>query len=80
MDLNIRMRAFNNSEHCQAICLKLEDRFFTSLTMLGLQAKANICYTIKENLLLYCRNFSAFVIESLVFQNGFLITLIPSQI
>ena len=30
--------------------------------MLGLQAKTNICATIKENLILYCQKLSAFVV------------------
>ena len=43
-----------------AVCLKFGNKFFTSLTILGLQAKANICSTIKENPPLYCRMFSRF--------------------
>ena len=30
--------------------------------MLGLEAKVSICSTIKENLFLYCRKFSAFAV------------------
>ena len=61
MDLTIQMRIFNNVKHRHAICLKFEDIFFISLAMLGLEAKASDCSEIKENLILYCRSFSAFV-------------------
>ena len=60
------MTIFNNLKHCEAVCLKFEDKRFTSLTMSGLEAKANNCYTIKENLLLYCRKFLAFVIAAII--------------
>ena len=56
------MKIFNNLKHRHAICLKLGGKFFTSLTMLGCEAKASICSTIKENLMLYCRKFSALVV------------------
>ena len=55
------MRIFTNVKHRQEIYLKLGDRSFTSLTMLGPEAKASICSAIKENLILYCPKFSAFV-------------------
>ena len=54
------MRVFYNVKHCYAIRLKFGDKFLTFLTKLVLEATASICTTINENLLLYCRKFSAF--------------------
>ena len=55
------MKIFNNVKHRHPICLKFWSRFVTFLTVKGLEAKASICSVIKENLILYCRKFSAFV-------------------
>ena len=66
MDLTIRMTISNNVKYRHAICLKFEDRFFSLLTMLGHQANASICSTIKENLSLHCRRFSVFVIYVII--------------
>ena len=60
MDLSIRMRVMHKVKHRYAIHLKFGGKFLTSLTNLVLEAKASICTTTKENLLLHCRKFSAF--------------------
>ena len=65
------MRIFNKVKHGVidgvidgvkhgVIYLKLGDRCFTSLTMLVLESKGSVSFTIKEvkeNLLLYCLSF-----------------------
>ena len=61
MNLTIQMRIFNNVKHCQATCSKFGDKFFT-LTMLGCESKASICSAIKDNLILYCQKFLAFIV------------------
>ena len=48
------------------IRMKFRDKFLTPLIKLVLQAKANICSTIKKILLLYCRKFSAFVVVVII--------------
>ena len=53
------MRVMYNLKHRLAIRLEFGDIFLTSRTKLALEAKASICSTIKENLILYCRKFSA---------------------
>ena len=56
------MRIIYSVKDRYSIHLKIVDKFLTSLTKLLLQVKVSICSTIKENLLLYCRKFSAFVV------------------
>ena len=55
------MRVIYNVKHRYAIRLEFGDKFLTPLTKLVLEAKAIICSTVKENLHLYSRKFSAFV-------------------
>ena len=56
------MRIIYNVRHRHKIRLKSGDKFLTFLTKLVLVGKTSICSTIKENLLLYCRKFSAFAV------------------
>ena len=56
------MKIFNNLTHHHTICLKLGNRFFTSLIILGFECKAIICSTIEEKLAFYCQMFSALVV------------------
>ena len=77
MDLPFRMRIICNLKHCYAIHLNSGDKFLTSQTNLVLEAKASVCSTIKENLLLYCRKFSVFIIAVVVLH--ILITRFLSQ-
>ena len=63
MRLSIRMIVLYNVKHRYAICLKFGGTFLASLTKLVFQVKTSIYSTIKENLLLYCRTFSAFVVS-----------------
>ena len=51
-----------NIKHLYVIRLKFGDKFLTSVTKSVLEVKASTCSAIKENLLLYCRKFSAFVV------------------
>ena len=57
MDLPIRMRITYNVKYRYPICLDFGEKFSTSQTKLVLELNAEIWSTIKENLLLYCRNF-----------------------
>ena len=56
------MRILNNLKYRHAICLQLGHRYFTSLTMLVLEATPSFYSRIKENLILNCRQFSAVVV------------------
>ena len=62
MDLSIRMSIVYIVKYGYAIRLKFGDKVLTSLTKLVLQAKSSICSTIRENQLLFCRKFLAFVV------------------
>ena len=55
-----------NVKHCYAIRFEFGDDLLTSLTKLVLEAKASICSTIKENLLLYFRKFLEFVVVVII--------------
>ena len=60
------MRVMYNAKHRYAVRLKFQDKFLTSLTKSVLEEKASTWFTIKENLLLYCRKFSTFVFVVLI--------------
>ena len=60
------MRIIYNVKNCHVIRLKFGDKFSTFLTKLVLEGKASICCAIKENLVLYCRKFSAFVVVVII--------------
>ena len=60
MDLSIPMKIIYNVKQCYVIRFKFGDKFLTVLTKLELEEKVNICSTIKENLLLHCRNSTSF--------------------
>ena len=62
MDLSIRIRIIYNVRRGYAIRLKSGEKLLTFLTKQMLEGKASICSTIKENLLLYCRKFSALAV------------------
>ena len=62
MDLTVQMKTFDNAKHRHAICFEFRERFLSSLTMLGCKAKTSLCSAIKENLISYCRKFSAFIV------------------
>ena len=66
VDLAMRIRIIYNVKHCYAIHLKFVEKFLTSLSKLVLKVNTSICSTIRENLLLYCRTFSAFVIVVII--------------
>ena len=66
MDLFIRMKVIYNAKYRHAIRLKFRYKFLTSLIKLVLKAKASIYSTVKENLLLYCPKFSAFVVVVII--------------
>ena len=61
MDLSILLRIIYNVKHRYEVRMKFGYEFLTSPANIVLKKKASICSTIKENLLLYCRKFSAFI-------------------
>ena len=66
MDLTILMRKLYSVKPRYAIRLKFEGKFLAFLTKLVLKGKAKIYSTIKGNLPLYCRKFSAFVVVAII--------------
>ena len=62
----MRMTITYSTKHRNAICLKFGYKVLTSLTKLVLQAKASICSTINENLILHCCKFLAFVVVVII--------------
>ena len=55
------MRIICKVKHCYAIRLRFGSNLIAFLNKLVLKEKASISSAIKENLLLYCRKFLAFV-------------------
>ena len=56
------MRIIYNAKHRYAIRLRFGNKFLTSLTKLVLKVRVSIYFRIKENLLLFCNEFLAFVV------------------
>ena len=59
--LPLKIRILNNAKPPNIIRLKLKG-IFHIFTKLVLETKASVCSAVKEDLLLYCRKFSAFFI------------------
>ena len=66
MDLSIRIKIIYNVRRGYAIRLKYGGKLLIFVTKYVLEAKASICSTIKENLLLYCLKFSALVVVVII--------------
>ena len=67
MDLYIPIRLiYNVKNRYYAIRLTFGDKFLISTTKLVLEAKASICSAIKEDLLLHCLKFPAFVVAVII--------------
>ena len=66
MGLTICKRILNNVKPLDAIYEKFVDKFFTSLTVLGLKSKGSVSSTTKEKLFLYCRKLLAFVVAVII--------------
>ena len=66
IDLSIQMRTIYNARYRYAIRLTFGGKFLFFLAKLVLEGKISIWSKIKENLLLYCRKFSAFVIVVII--------------
>ena len=56
------MRIIYGVRHRYEIRLKIEGKFLTFVTKLVPEGKTSFSYTIKQNLPLYCREFSAFLV------------------
>ena len=67
IDFPIRTRVIYNLKHRYAIRSKFGNKFLTSLFKLVLEVKGSMYSTIQENLLLYCRKFSPFVVVLISF-------------
>ena len=69
MDLSNQMRIIYNVKYGYEISLKFGDKLFTILTRLMHKTKSSIRSTIRENLLLYCRKFSTFVVVVIIYHH-----------
>ena len=65
MDPPFLVRIIRNVKHSYAARLKFGDKVFPQ-TKIIFDAKPSVCSTIKDNLVLFCRKFSAFAVVVII--------------